>query len=574
MTNESQTGKIGTLFAAAAFISVLTLGRAAHANEWLVVPATTEEEIERSESTAEELADQLEKQGMVLRSSVNAAKDFEKNASRPPSVPTEQEIEAWAGQSREALRALARKDYAGALALLEKAQAFSQRAVDELNRDPGRAERLLDTCLYTVRALLGSGQRAEARIRAEECARLSLHAKPNSLMHPPDVRAFYDAVWRDDADDIGSLVVKADRADCDVRVNGFPQGPTPRRIDGLLRGFYDLQVECDERRGRVHRIEVADETTEIFVDTRFDRSIRTERGLALSYAVWPDPAKRLSDATRIAEATRVGVLVLVLEQEDGSVELWATDTQGQPKGFARTAADPEGPSELALAAAAATVAAGECLDLSGERPLAVSCRTGLAERPAEPTEEAPRTKGPPRGQFIAGVTLASLGTASLLASYALTATADTSAADDMVAFPSNDNQARWLNLRSGMYYTGAVGAGLLVTAMPLALPYHRKPPWWAWLCGGAGVALAATSITLAVTAPSEPDASRVADPQGYVGRAKRTDPAFATGVTAAPLLTVPLLYLLRRDEKRTRASLTPQMSVSRAGGFFAIEGRY
>jgi hypothetical protein len=144
----------------------------------------------------------------------------------------------------------------------------------------------------------------------------------------------------------------------------------------------------------------------------------------------------------------------------------------------------------------------------------------------------------------------------------------------MVAFPSNDNQARWLNLRSGMYYTGAVGAGLLVTAMPLALPYHRKPPWWAWLCGGAGVALAATSITLAVTAPSKPDTSRVADPQGYVDRTKRTDPAFATGVTSAPLLTVPLVYLLRRDEKRTRASLAPQMTVGRTGGFFAIEGRY
>ena len=144
----------------------------------------------------------------------------------------------------------------------------------------------------------------------------------------------------------------------------------------------------------------------------------------------------------------------------------------------------------------------------------------------------------------------------------------------MVALPSNDNQARWLNTRFGMFYTGSIGAGLLVTAMPLALPYRARTPWWGWLAGGTGLALAATSIALAVTAPPEPDVSRVVDPQGYVDRARRTDGAFLAGVTAAPLLTMPLVYLLRRDDKRRRAELTPEIVVSRSGGFAAIRGIY
>jgi hypothetical protein len=61
-----------------------------------------------------------------------------------------------------------------------------------------------------------------------------------------------------------------------------------------------------------------------------------------------------------------------------------------------------------------------------------------------------------------------------------------------------------------------------------------------------------------VTAPPTPDVSRVADPQGYVDRAERTDGAFLAGVSAAPLLSMPLVYLLRRDDKRGRAELAPK----------------
>jgi hypothetical protein len=561
-------------FHAALALAFLSAPEIARAESWLVVPATSDDQIERSLGLATRLVEKLANHDLSVASSSDAAKSFEENESRPAADLDDQDIQAWGGQSKSGLRDLARKDFAAALAELEQAQAFSRRAAHELNRDTKRAEQLLDTCLYTVRALLGSKRRAEAEAQAEECARLSLRAKPHALMHPPDVRAFYQSVVERGADGEASLVVEADREGCDVRVNGIPRGRTPSRVERLLHGSYDLQVECDGPRGRVHHIEVSAATTEVFIDTRFDRSVRTGSALFLSNPSWPDAETRIADAMRIADAAQADVVVLVTPADDAPLELWATARSGEPKGFVRMAAEPEGPTDEQLDAAAQILVSGKCIDLSQAQSVVVSCRTGRLVTRIRIAADTRRADGPPRAQFIPGVTLASIGAASLLTSYALAATANTSAADDMAAFPSNDNQARWLNLRSGMYYTGAVGAGLLVTAMPLALPYHRKPPWWAWLCGGAGVALAATSITLAVTAPSEPEESRVANPQGYVDRAKRTDPAFATGVTAAPLLTVPLVYLLRRDEKRTRASLAPQVVVSRAGGFLALEGRY
>ena len=125
-----------------------------------------------------------------------------------------------------------------------------------------------------------------------------------------------------------------------------------------------------------------------------------------------------------------------------------------------------------------------------------------------------------------------------------------------------------------MFYSGAAGAAALVTAMPMVLPYRAKTPWWAWLSGGVGVALVGTSIALAVTAPPEPSVSRVADPQGYVERATRTDAAFLTGITAAPLLAMPLVYLLRRGDKKAKAEIWPTAVAARHGGSIGVQGAF
>ena len=570
----SKQAAVRLAVASAIAIGFLAQSAGAHAEEWVLVPATPQEDVAWMEPVLEHLRRELGQRDISLRSPADAAAQFEKHGSAPASELSQSDVAAWEERSHQALIQLARHDYATALEQLEAAQALSRAAIDELNRDPQRAGLVLDSCLYAVRALLGSGKQAQAQAQAEECARLSLRAKPNAVMHPPDVRAFYSAAVDAGSEDAGSLLIESAPSGCEVYVNGLSQGRSPRRLDRLMRGRYKVQVECDERRGRAHSVDVASGSTELRVDARFNQAIESATRLELRYATWPDDEERRADTRAIAESVRADAVLLMFAPREGPIELRLIDQGAEPSGFARIRSDGEGPESAALAHAAESLLARRCVDLSSGETAQLDCATGVPIPGGEGRTSAKRANGPPRGQFISGVTLASVGTASLVTAFALYGASVTRAADQMVASPSNENQARWLNMRFGTFYVGSAGAAALVTTMPLALPYRSKTPWWAWLSGGAGVALAATSIALAVASPPKPDLSRAADPQGYVDRARSTDGAFLAGVSAAPLLTIPLVYLLRRDEKRGRAQLAPQIIVDREGGFMGIQGRY
>jgi hypothetical protein len=231
-----------------------------------------------------------------------------------------------------------------------------------------------------------------------------------------------------------------------------------------------------------------------------------------------------------------------------------------------------GPDERMLGPALAALLAGDCADFTGDAPRPIDCRTGsLTIAP----QKEPKRLRPPRGQFVAGVTLASLGTTSLLAGYSLLI-ARGNAGDDWIANPSSLNtQNKWLSLGTGLTVSASVGGGLLVAAMPLILPYKRKTPWWAWLNGALGLAAAAGSIASAITASPKPAQSCSLggpDPNPCVSRARDTDRAILLGATAAPLLTMPLVYLLRRNDKRLRAEIGPNIRTSRSGASVGLEG--
>jgi hypothetical protein len=112
--------------------------------------------------------------------------------------------------------------------------------------------------------------------------------------------------------------------------------------------------------------------------------------------------------------------------------------------------------------------------------------------------------------------------------------------------------------------------------MPLALPKRDKTPWWAWLSGGLGVGLAAFSIAYGATAEGEPGTScsnLVTDPtdaRTCVTRSERISVAVLTGATAAPLMTIPLVYLLRPSKSK----LVPEAELSRTGGFLRLRGEF
>ena len=128
---------------------------------------------------------------------------------------------------------------------------------------------------------------------------------------------------------------------------------------------------------------------------------------------------------------------------------------------------------------------------------------------------------------------------------------------------------------------GTVGGVLTVTAMPLVLPYRSKTPWWAWLSGGLGVAAAVGSIVSGVTAKSAPAGSNkcellsnVTVAQTCVDRGRSISRAVMLGTTAAPLLTMPLVYLFRKDEKKHVSGLTPSLTAGRNGGYLSMGGAF
>ncbi|MGB5701699.1 MAG: hypothetical protein WBM48_02685, partial [Polyangiales bacterium] len=165
----------------------------------------------------------------------------------------------------------------------------------------------------------------------------------------------------------------------------------------------------------------------------------------------------------------------------------------------------------------------------------------------------------------------------LLTGYGLLAVRG-AAGDNWIADSGSlDAHSKWLNLGTGLLVTGSAGAAMLVTAMPLALPYKAKTPWWAWLSGGLGLGLTAGAIAVAVTAdpkPAESCSVNNLNPEPCVNRRRQTDLAIMLGVTAAPLLTMPLVYLFRKNEKRIKADLSPGIHVHRSGGTLTIRGLY
>lgn len=568
---------------------------------WVIIPSTSGSDDGWVEPTVERVRTELIEQGVQVWTDDRASKRFEIKASSPPADVDEAALQRWSELSDGAVRDLALGENEEALQKLEEAHDLMQRAIEELNRDPERAQKALDTCLYRVRAILAAGSRSRAWELARECRKLVPRGEPSPYMHPPAVTEVLREVDELRTRQSGALQVRSIPSGCTARLNGVLLGETPVEIEQLFSGRYRLQVECDvEQRGRVHTVSIGAGRTVITVDSRFDDAIETRPALALHYENAADErAHRLSDARRIGRELSAARVVIASKPSEGTLELALIDATAvsrrgslaqrsmsdatqRPLALARIHADPSGPSRDDVALAAGTLTEGRCVDFTSAKPVVLACEDQqpleVAEAPAPPlTRPADRR---PRGQFIAGMTLIGVGLSGLVTGYALLIPR-ASAAEDWYADVDQggdgvDSQQRWINLRSGIVASASVGAGSLVAAMPLALPERAKTPWWAWLSGGVGVGLAAFSIAYGVTADAEPSVScggQQATTDGVascVKRGEQTSLAVLTGLTAAPLITMPLVYLFRPS----KAKLEPSAQIGRSGAYLSLSGRF
>jgi hypothetical protein len=555
----------------------------AQTEDWLVLPATTEqataEQVEPPwmEPTVRAANRALRRQGIGVWFPESAVSAFRERGSFEPPAPSDDEIAAWAARSRTAFRTVVLGDRALAVPELEAVQTFAEENLVVLNRDPDTAGVVLDVCLYLARAYRDTGNPDAAERQMQDCVRLAPGASPNPRVHPPSIIEAYEEAQKPSAARGGTLIVESEPGGCELRINGTLVGKTPMASEDLYPGSYQVQVECrPDEPGRVHRVEVPPGQRSLFVIDRFERTVRSSTLLYLQFEEVPAPEELARHAREVARSLPASAVILasligpdVLQLE---VEL-ATQTESA---IVRLPTSSAGPDQGLMNQSVEDLLAGRCADFTDGTRREIDCSSGQP-KVLPPAEAADTKRVRPRSLFITGVSLASVGAASLAAGWSLFLVRR-SAGDDWITDPNNLSlQAKWLDLETGVIVTASVGGGFLVAAMPMVLPLHAKTPWWAWLNGGLGVAAAVGSIVSGVTASSKPAEScelNGQDPAPCVNWKRDTDRAILLGATAAPLLTMPLVYLLRRGDRKPRVELQPRVVVGRQGGAVGLAGSF
>ena len=229
---------------------------------WLVVPArggaseTADEgvSVEGLHTSAEALRQELVVRGHSVWRADRASERFEVVGSAPAPQISQSDIDLWVERSRAAVRYLARADYKAARRELKAAQRLADRAAAELNREAARAQQVLDTCLFMVRAYVETKNGAEARRQARECQavgaegraqRVSSHARGSRSS-----RQRWTRRWRRRRP--GTLEVQSTPSDCLVRINGVEFGRTPLSGIELPVGAYRTSGRMPGGASRAH----------------------------------------------------------------------------------------------------------------------------------------------------------------------------------------------------------------------------------------------------------------------------------------------------------------------------------
>jgi len=569
-------------------VTLPTITSAVHADDlpkspptrWLVLPATTDAGIETLHGDAEAVRQELTVRGKEVWRADRVSERFEVVGSAPAPEISQSDIDLWVERSRAAVKYLARADYKAARRELKAAQRLADRAAAELNREAARAQQVLDTCLFMVRAYVETKNPAEARRQARECRRLVPRVEPTAFRHTPEVRDLLAEVDQEMAAEApGLLQVRSTPSDCLVRINGVEFGQTPLSDVELPVGTYRLQVECEpETRGRIHRVAIGSGKNTVVFDVAFEHAVRTRPVLHLQYAspeAWA--ARRMLDAKQVAGALG-GADILVVSRPKLKVVRIDLDAAGKKAASVWLATEGRGLEREEVRRGVDALFEGRSVDFTGPHPIAraswraeqeaAAKRRAVAEAATMVAETGNAEAGArrPRNQRIAGWSLFGVGVASIGASVGLHVHRG-NLGDRFINAPSSLQAAQdWRDARVAVWTLAAVGGVTTTAAMPLLLPNRERTPWWGWTLGAVGLGLAGYAIYEGVTMTRCPepyitDASAV---QACVSRGQEAGRLALVLAGAAPLLTVPLVYLFR--PLRVDASV----SVSRQGAVVQV----
>ena len=554
--------------------------RSAEERRWLLVPALSggseygAQSVEELHTAAEALRQELVVRGQSVWRADRSSERFEVVGSAPAPQISQSDIDLWVERSRAAVRYLARADYKAARRELRAAQRLADRAAAELNREAARAQQVLDTCLFMVRAYVETKKPAEARRQARECRHLVPRVEPSAFRHTPEVRNLLAQVDEEMASEApGMLEVRSTASDCLVRINGVEFGRTPLSDIELPVGAYRMQVECEEEhRGRIHRVGIQSGANVFAFDAALERAVRTRPVLHLEYdtpAAW---GKRMDHASQVA-AILGGANVLVASDVSSGVVRVDLSAEGYEAASAWVAVRGGKPAAEDVRRAVDALFQGRSVDFVGPHPIAraswreeqasdvvVEAATAAAtEASSEHNGGVPR----PRRQRIAGWSLFGVGVASIGASVGLHVWRG-ELGDRFVDTPANLSAAQqWNDARIGVWTTAAFGGVATSAAMPLLLPNYERTPWWGWTLGAAGLGLTGYAIYEGVTMTRcpEPYIADQAAVRSCVARGQEAGRVALALAGAAPLLTIPLVYLFRPLRAEPSVSVRGQGAV-------------
>jgi len=552
---------------------------------WLLVPvlgggaddAREGIQVERLHTTTEALRQELAVRGQQVWRADRASERFEVVGSTPAPTISQSDIDLWVERSRAAVRYLARADYKAARRELKAAQRLADRAAAELNREAARAQQVLDTCLFMVRAYVETKNSAEARKQARECRRLVPRVEPSAFRHTPEVRELLAQVDEEMASEApGKLEVRSTPSDCLVRINGVEFGRTPLTDIELPVGTYRMQVECEaSERGRIHRIGVASGTNVLEFDAALEHAIHTRPVLHLQYDSPEAWAKRMEQAREVGSILG-GANVLVLSGLGPKlvrVDLGAAEYEPASAWLSVRDGAPEAED---LRRVIDALFEGRSVDFTGPHPMArASWSVELEPKPdvgataAAVVAPEPKSKGGvprPRNQRAAGWSLFGLGVAAIGTSVGLHLWRG-ELGDRFIESPANLRAAQqWNNARIGVWTTAAFGGAAASTAMPLFLPDYERTPWWGWTLGAVGLGLTGYAIYEGVTMTTCPDPyiANQSAVRSCVARGQEAGRLSLALAGAAPLLSIPLVYLFRP------LRVEPSVAVTKEGALVKV----
>lgn len=264
-------------FALCAAALVLDPFAVAAQDTWIVVPVGIGEEpaadvrnfIAVSAAGIETRGGVTVLQGPVLRHRL------ENTVSLPYEAQDASPLTSQLAEADEQLvRELARQRYDEVIGrageLLEQAQVQSLA----LQRDAEASVHLARVCAYRTAAYLQQDDEPRATELATGCYRLVPGIALDERVIPR-VHELFERVGRG----LPTLRISGSRDDpagCTIRVNGRAIGETPAIRIPAPTGDYRVQIECDDRAGRIHTIHVGEEDAEFVVRASLDTALHTD----------------------------------------------------------------------------------------------------------------------------------------------------------------------------------------------------------------------------------------------------------------------------------------------------------